>query len=113
MKKTYYDSWGEAKADGTSIAYPGNTPGNTRNSRIDYIWYSHGASNLVLKQSQVFDVRDANEMERALAAGSRQEARVSSPNSGRRMTRASRSVARSGSTTSSPRATRCGACSRN
>jgi endonuclease/exonuclease/phosphatase family metal-dependent hydrolase len=60
MKRTYYDSWGEAQADGTSIAYPGNTAGNTRNSRIDYIWYSHGASNLVLKQSQVFDVRDAN-----------------------------------------------------
>jgi endonuclease/exonuclease/phosphatase family metal-dependent hydrolase len=60
MKVNYYDSWAEAQADGTAIAYAGNTAGNTRNSRIDYIYYSHGASLLVLKSSQVFDVRDAN-----------------------------------------------------
>ena len=33
--------------------YSGNTAGNTRNSRIDYIYYSHSASNLALKSSQV------------------------------------------------------------
>jgi endonuclease/exonuclease/phosphatase family metal-dependent hydrolase len=60
MKTTYYDSWAEAQADGTAIAYPGNTAGNTRNSRIDYIYYSKTASALTLKSSQVFDVRDAN-----------------------------------------------------
>jgi endonuclease/exonuclease/phosphatase family metal-dependent hydrolase len=60
MKSAYDDSWAEAQADGTAIAYPGNTAGNTRNSRIDYIYYSHGASSLVLKSSQVFDTRDAN-----------------------------------------------------
>jgi endonuclease/exonuclease/phosphatase family metal-dependent hydrolase len=60
MTTTYYDSWAVAQADGTAIAYPGNTAGNTRNSRIDYIYYSHGASSLVLKSSQVFDTRDAN-----------------------------------------------------
>ena len=60
MKGSYYDSWAEADGDGTAVAYSGNSVGNTRHSRIDYIWYSHGASNLVLKQSQVFDVRDAN-----------------------------------------------------
>ena len=60
MKQTYYDSWGVAQADGTEIAYPGNTAGNTRNSRIDYIYYSHSASNLALKSSQVYDTRDAN-----------------------------------------------------
>jgi endonuclease/exonuclease/phosphatase family metal-dependent hydrolase len=59
MKANYYDSWGEALAKGTAVAFPGNT-GNTRNTRIDYIYYSHGASQLVLKSVQVFDVRDAN-----------------------------------------------------
>jgi endonuclease/exonuclease/phosphatase family metal-dependent hydrolase len=60
MKQAYYDSWAQAQADGTAVAYAGNTAGNTRNSRIDYIYYSHGASALQLKGSQVFDVRDAN-----------------------------------------------------
>jgi endonuclease/exonuclease/phosphatase family metal-dependent hydrolase len=59
MKQNYYDSWAEAQADGTAVAYAGNTAGNTRNSRIDYIYFSHG-STLQLKSSQVFDVRDAN-----------------------------------------------------
>jgi endonuclease/exonuclease/phosphatase family metal-dependent hydrolase len=59
MKSTYYDSWAEAQADGTAVAFPGNTAGNTRNSRIDYIYYSKSASFLTLKSSQVFDVRDA------------------------------------------------------
>jgi len=60
MKSSYYDSWAVAQANGTAVAYPGNTAGNTRNSRIDYIYYSHGASALVMKGSQVFDVRDSN-----------------------------------------------------
>jgi endonuclease/exonuclease/phosphatase family metal-dependent hydrolase len=60
MRTNYYDSWGKAQSEGTATAYPSNTAGNTRNSRIDYVYYSHGASALVLKSSQVFDVRDAN-----------------------------------------------------
>ena len=60
MKKAYYDTWAEAQADGTAVAYAGNTAGNTRNSRIDYIYQSHGATALQLKSSQVFDVRDSN-----------------------------------------------------
>jgi len=60
MKQTYYDSWGVAQADGTDIAYAGNTAGNTRNGRIDYIYYSHEASGLTLKSSQVYDTRDSN-----------------------------------------------------
>ncbi len=60
MKITYIDSWAQAQADGTAVAYPGNTDGNTRNSRIDYIYYSKGATVLTLVSSQVFDVRDAN-----------------------------------------------------
>ena len=60
MKETHKDSWAVAQSDGTAIAYPGNTAGNTRSSRIDYIYYSSSASRLVLKSSQVFDTRDAN-----------------------------------------------------
>ena len=60
MTSLYFDSWAEAVKAGTSIAYAGNTAGNTRNSRIDYIFYSRGASGLALKSSQVFDTRDAN-----------------------------------------------------
>ncbi len=60
MKQAYYDSWAVAQADGTAVAYAGNTAGNTRNGRIDFIYYSHNASNLTLKSSQVFDTRDSN-----------------------------------------------------
>jgi endonuclease/exonuclease/phosphatase family metal-dependent hydrolase len=60
MKATYVDSWAQAQTDGTAVAYPGNTAGNTRKSRIDYIYYSKGATVLKLVSSQVFDVRDAN-----------------------------------------------------
>ena len=56
---TYYDSWAEAEADGTDISYNGNAAGNTRSSRIDYIYFSRGATALKLKSSQVFDVRDS------------------------------------------------------
>jgi endonuclease/exonuclease/phosphatase family metal-dependent hydrolase len=59
MKQTYYDSWAEAQADGTDITYAGNPSGVTRNGRIDFIYYSHGAKNLVLESSQVYDTRDS------------------------------------------------------
>ena len=60
MKQSYYDSWAEAQSDGTAVAYAGNTSGNTRHGRIDFIYYSHGSSALVMKGSQVFDTRDSN-----------------------------------------------------
>jgi endonuclease/exonuclease/phosphatase family metal-dependent hydrolase len=60
MKQKYYDEWAEAQSAGTAIAYSGNEAGNTRNSRIDYIFRSHGATNLVLKSMQVYDVRDSS-----------------------------------------------------
>ena len=60
MTSLYFDSWAEAVKAGTQIAYAGNEAGNTRNSRIDYIFYSRGASGLALKSSQVFDTRDAS-----------------------------------------------------
>jgi endonuclease/exonuclease/phosphatase family metal-dependent hydrolase len=59
MIASYYDSWAEAVKRGISVAYDGNTAGNTRNSRIDYIFYSHGASALVLTKVQVFDTRSS------------------------------------------------------
>jgi endonuclease/exonuclease/phosphatase family metal-dependent hydrolase len=59
MTQTYFDSWAEAQKDGTDIAYPGNPSGTTRNSRIDFIYYSRAASSLTLKSSQVFDTRDS------------------------------------------------------
>jgi endonuclease/exonuclease/phosphatase family metal-dependent hydrolase len=55
MTNAYYDSWAQAKSEGTAVWYSGNEAGNTRNSRIDYIWRSKGATSLVLKASQVYD----------------------------------------------------------
>jgi endonuclease/exonuclease/phosphatase family metal-dependent hydrolase len=60
MKQSSYDAWTVAKAAGTAISSSDNPDGNTRNSRIDYVYDSHGATNLVLKSMQVFDTRDAN-----------------------------------------------------
>ena len=60
MTAVAYDAWAEAKADGTAVAYEGNLAGNTRNSRIDYVWFSKLATRLVLKAVQVYDTRDAN-----------------------------------------------------
>ena len=60
MTQAYYDAWAVAKADGTAISAPDNPDGNTRNSRIDYVYYSHNASYLVLKSVQVVDTRDSN-----------------------------------------------------
>jgi endonuclease/exonuclease/phosphatase family metal-dependent hydrolase len=55
----YYDSWAVAAAAGTAVAFSGNN-GETKSGRIDYIFYSKSAANLVVKSSQVYDTRDAN-----------------------------------------------------
>lgn len=61
FRKTYADSWAVAEGRGTATAFSGLTPsGATRKGRIDYIFYSKGASNLVVKGSRVYDTRDAN-----------------------------------------------------
>jgi endonuclease/exonuclease/phosphatase (EEP) superfamily protein YafD len=60
MTSVNYDAWAVAKANGTAIAYSGNEAGNTRNSRIDYVFYSKSATRLYLKAMQVYDTRDAN-----------------------------------------------------
>jgi len=60
MLKTHIDGWAAAKAKGTAVAYPANPDGNTRNTRIDYVWASKGATALVVTKAQVFDTRDSS-----------------------------------------------------
>ena len=59
FNKYFYDSWTVAESKGTAVAFSGNN-GETKKGRIDYIFYSKGSSNLVVKSSQVYDTRDAN-----------------------------------------------------
>jgi endonuclease/exonuclease/phosphatase family metal-dependent hydrolase len=56
----YHDSWADAKKAGIAYSASDNPDGNTRNSRIDYIFYSRNSSNLTLKKITVVDTRDAN-----------------------------------------------------
>jgi endonuclease/exonuclease/phosphatase family metal-dependent hydrolase len=59
LNKYYNDSWAVAAANGTALAFSGNT-GETKKGRIDYIFYSKGTSYLVVQSSQVYDTRDSN-----------------------------------------------------
>lgn len=61
MTGTYYDSWMQAMAVGTAVAYPDNPVymhTRTRRGRIDYVWYSRGSGNLFLRSTQIPDTRD-------------------------------------------------------
>jgi endonuclease/exonuclease/phosphatase family metal-dependent hydrolase len=59
--KTYKDSWSVATSKGTAYQFSGLSPnGATKSGRIDYIFYSTGASNLSVVSSQVFDTRDSS-----------------------------------------------------
>lgn len=60
MTKDYHDAWAEAVRTDKDVAYPGNSDGHTRKTRIDYVFYSREATSLVLKKVQVFNTRDAN-----------------------------------------------------
>ena len=60
MKAGHADSWAMAQSLDCDVAYAGNLAGNTRNSRIDYIFLSKGASRLKLKQARVFDLRNSS-----------------------------------------------------
>jgi endonuclease/exonuclease/phosphatase family metal-dependent hydrolase len=55
LKAAWADTWAAAVTAGVAITYPGNTAGNTRNGRIDYIWRSKGATKLSLQSAQVYD----------------------------------------------------------
>jgi endonuclease/exonuclease/phosphatase family metal-dependent hydrolase len=59
--KYFYDSWTVALNKGTATAFSGNE-GQTKNGRIDYIFYSKGSPNLVVKSSQVYDTRSGGAM---------------------------------------------------
>ena len=54
MNKTHYDGWAVAKSKGVAVSYSGNPDGNTKNTRIDYVWYSKGASALTVTRAEVF-----------------------------------------------------------
>jgi endonuclease/exonuclease/phosphatase family metal-dependent hydrolase len=60
MTEGHVDAWRAAKTLGTATNYPGNGDGCTRNSRIDFVFTSKGATNLVLKSAQIFDTRNAS-----------------------------------------------------
>ena len=60
MTSGYIDTWAYAKTAGTAVAYSGNDAGNTRNSRIDYVWLSKNATRTTIKASRVFDVRNSS-----------------------------------------------------
>ena len=56
----YQDAWAAARDAGVTINYSGNCDGCTRNSRIDYVFRSHGAGFLTLQAAQMIDTRDGN-----------------------------------------------------
>lgn len=56
----YYDAWSVAQSRGIAYSAPDNPNGNTRNGRIDYVFYSHGVQHLTLQSVTVVDTRDAN-----------------------------------------------------
>jgi len=60
MTSAHNDSWAVAEQLGVDVAYSGNTAGYTRGNRIDYIFYSKGATRLKVKESRVFDVRNSS-----------------------------------------------------
>jgi endonuclease/exonuclease/phosphatase family metal-dependent hydrolase len=59
MTATYNDSWAVAKSKGVATSSSSNPDGNTRNTRIDYIFYSKGATALTVTACQVMDARAA------------------------------------------------------
>jgi endonuclease/exonuclease/phosphatase family metal-dependent hydrolase len=58
--ESFVDAWPTARDSGVAVNFDGNCDGCTRNSRIDYIFASRGASSLTLQLAQVFDTRDSN-----------------------------------------------------
>jgi len=57
---SYYDAWVEGKRAGVATSASDNPDGNTRNSRIDYIFYSRNEQHLTLKKVQVVDTRNSS-----------------------------------------------------
>jgi endonuclease/exonuclease/phosphatase family metal-dependent hydrolase len=59
LNTLYTDSGTVALSPGTAVAFPGNDA-QTKNGRIDYIYYSKASTGLTVVSSQVYDTRDAN-----------------------------------------------------
>jgi endonuclease/exonuclease/phosphatase family metal-dependent hydrolase len=57
MAQTYNDSWAVAKSKGVATSSSSNPDGNTRNTRIDYVFYSKGATALSVTNVTVMDAR--------------------------------------------------------
>jgi endonuclease/exonuclease/phosphatase family metal-dependent hydrolase len=60
VSSLYYDAWIEAKRLGLAYSAADNPSGYTRQSRIDYVFYSRGEQSLTLRKVEVVDTRDAN-----------------------------------------------------
>ena len=60
MTASYYDAWAQAKSGGIAYSPPDNPDGNTRNTRIDYIFYSPVEQHLTLKKVEVVETRDSS-----------------------------------------------------
>ena len=60
MTADHLDGWANAKSLGVTANYAGNCDGCTRNSRIDYMFISKGATALVLKKAEIIDTRNAS-----------------------------------------------------
>jgi endonuclease/exonuclease/phosphatase family metal-dependent hydrolase len=59
FNKYFYDSWSVAASKGEATAFAGNA-GQTKNGRIDYIYYSKRSPNLRVRSSRVIDTRASN-----------------------------------------------------
>jgi len=60
MLRTHNDGWAVARSAGVAYSFAGNPDGNTRNTRIDYVWGSRGATALQVLRAEVFDTRDSS-----------------------------------------------------
>jgi endonuclease/exonuclease/phosphatase family metal-dependent hydrolase len=60
INNAYYDAWTVAQQKGVAYSSPDNPNGNTRNGRIDYVFYSHAQQHLTLQSVTVVDTRDSN-----------------------------------------------------
>ena len=59
MARTYNDGWAVARAAGDAYSFSGNPDGNTRNTRIDYVWSSRGATVLRVLRADVYSASDS------------------------------------------------------
>ena len=59
MTSTFNDGWAVARSAGTAYSYSSNPDGNTRNSRIDYVFSSKGATALRVVRADVYDASDS------------------------------------------------------